>query len=309
MNPRVSVVIPTKNRPHYVSLAIQSVLSQTFQDLEIIVVDASTKSTKDVTREFDDDRIHYIRQADLGVSVSRNTGIKHARGQFIAFLDDDDLWMPLKLQKQLELMNKDCNTGVVYCAVRIINKDGKTIGFRSPSLKGNIFPEILEKNYVGGCSRILVRKSCLDKVDMFDENLMACEDFDLWIRLAKHCRFDYVNEPLVSYRIHKERMSEDTSRLLKSIELLYKKHSKELTNLPEYKKIRGFWHNSLGVLYCECGNTRRARKEFVEAIRDDPVCIFCFARLLTSFLGSTVFSLLFRFLDYLLPLSFKTKIG
>lgn len=290
MNPKVSVIIPTKNRAHYVSSAIKSVLDQTFKDFELIVCDAaSTDNTEEVVGKFADERIHYIREdIDRGVSACRNIGIRNSRGTFVAFLDDDDLWMPSKLEKQLGLIEKNPSVGAVTAGCWIINQRGSIVKFEIPSVKGKIFPAILGKNYVGNCSMVLARKECLEKVGMFDENLHAAEDYDLWIRLAKYYEFECVKEYLVLGRIHKTSISSDRQRVLRATKLLHKKYSRELMRLSDCRKILGSWYYNLGVLYCECGDACQGRKELVKAIIYDPSSIRYHARLFASFLGSSI---------------------
>jgi glycosyltransferase involved in cell wall biosynthesis len=296
MNPKVSVIIPTKNRAHYVSFAIKSVLDQTFKDFELIVCDAaSTDNTEEVVGKFDDERIRYIREdIDRGVSASRNIGIRNSKGTFVAFLDDDDLWMPSKLEKQLDLIEKRPSVGVVTTGFWEVNQRGNILRFKIPSVKGKIFPAILRKNYVGNCSMVLARKECLEKVGMFDENLHAAEDYDLWIRLAKYYEFEYVKEYLVLGRIHEISISTDRQRVLRATKLLHKKYSRELMRLPDRRKILGAWHYNLGVLYCGCGNAGQGRKEFVKAVANDPFSIRYHGMLFVSFLGSSVSNLLLR---------------
>lgn len=309
MDPKVSIIIPTKNRADYVSSAIKSVLDQTFGDFEIIVVDgASINNTQEVITKFDDERIRYIREKkDRGVSASRNTGIRFSRGKFIAFLDDDDLWMPRKLEKQLKLVDENPNIGVVYTGAWRINKSGKKIDFRIPFLRGQIFPKILEKNYVGSCSLVLVRKECFEKIGLFDENFPAGEDFDLWIRLAKYYQFEYVREPLVLYRIHEKGISKDPCQILRAKKLLFKKYSKELATAFNNIKTIGFWYYALGVLHCECGNIGQGRKEFVKAVAINPFSPVYYGRLFASFFGSRVLNLLTGRLDSLLRWDIKRK--
>ena len=309
MGPEVSVIISTYNRAHYVPHAIQSVLDQTFEDFEIIVVDdASTDNTKEVIEKFEDERICYIRhKKNKGGSATRNTGIKHSRGRFIAFLDDDDLWMPTKLEKQLDLIKNNPRIGVVYTGALEINNSGKVRGFHIPSRRGNIFPDILRKNYVGSCSRVLVRKECLDKSGFFDENLPAIQDFDLWVRLAKRYEFDYVEEPLVLYRVHEKRISTNPYIKMQAIKLIKKKLSKEL-DMVNNRKILGSWHYAFGRVYCRCGDMGAGKREFVNAIRKDPFSILYYTRLFASFFGLTIYNALFRLLDSALPTSFKDSI-
>lgn len=309
MNSRVSVVIPTKNRANYLSSAIQSVLDQTFENSEILIIDAaSTDNTGEVVSNFDDERIRYIRERkDRGPSTSRNIGIENSTGKFVAFLDDDDLWMPSKLEKQLDLINQNSDVGVVSTGAWMFNENGKMEIF-FPSVRGNIYPKILEKNYIGGCSTVLVRKECLKRVGMFDKNLPSGEDFDLWIRLAKHYEFDYVKEGLVLYRVHAKRISRDSCRILKAKKLLYKKYLQELKTSFKHSKTLGYWQYGLGKYYCKCGEMEQAREEFVKAIINDPFSMFYYIQLFTSFFGASVFNSLTSLADFLLPISFKHKI-
>jgi glycosyltransferase involved in cell wall biosynthesis len=296
MYPKVSVIIPTKNRVRYVSSAIKSVLTQTFENFETIVVDAaSTDNTAEAVGKFDDERIHYIREdIDEGISVCRNIGIRNSRGAFVAFLDDDDIWMSSKIEKQLALIEKRPSVGAVTTGSWVTNQHGKIVEFGIPSVKGKIFPAILRKNYVGNCSVVLARKECLEKVGMFDESLHAAEDYDLWIRLAKYYEFECAKEYLVVNRMHEISIHTDRQRVLRATKMLQKKYSKELMTLSDRRKILGAWHYNLGVLYSECGNSGQGRKEFVEAVANDPSSIRYNSRLFLSLLGSSVANLLLK---------------
>lgn len=289
----MSIIIITKNRSHLLSLALQSALGQTFQSYEIVIVDVtSSDETEYVVRDFDDKRIVYIREnEDRGISASRNLGIRQSKGEFIAFLDDDDLWLPEKLEKQLSIMNHNPEVGVVYTAAWKINEDGCIISLmNAPFLKGKILPKILEKNYVGGCSTVLVRKECIEKAGLFDEDFFFGEDHDLWVRLAKHCQFDYIKEPVVLYRVHMRSVtkSSDLSRLLAAHELFYNKHVKDLL---ANKKALAAWCYYSGRLSFDCGNETQGRKELVRAIVYDPSAVHYYARLFSSFFGQRFFAL------------------
>lgn len=311
MRPIISVIIPTYNRGNYLCSAIKSVLNQTFEDFEIVVVDdASTDNTRQVVDKFDDKRIRYIRHKEnKGGSAARNTGIKRSKAKFIAFLDDDDLWMPSKLEKQLDLINTNLETGAVYTGICILNKSDKIIRFESSSFTGSIFPHILKKNYVGGCSQLLVRKECFNRIGLFDENLLAGQDWDMWIRLAKHYQFDYVNEPLVLYRVHDRRISTNPRAQMQAMKFMFKKFSKDLNISDNHREILGFWHYRFGIFYCACGDLGKGKKEFVKAITNDPYSIIYYIRLLASFSGLAIYNALSRLLDSLLPTSFKSKIN
>jgi glycosyltransferase involved in cell wall biosynthesis len=299
LNPKISVIAPTKNRNNYLSLAIRSVLSQTYPDFEVILIDASGDAAE-IVRRFNDNRIRYIfSENDRGVSAARNIGIRLAQGEYIAFLDDDDVWLPSKLQKQLEFIEKNPAVALVYCGIWIINSFGKTIGFILP-YKGQVYPEILKWNCIGGCSRVLIRKSNLNEIGLFDEDLTVGEDQDLWLRMSKHYSFGYLNELLSEYRVHKNRLSTDSKKSLEAAKLMYKKNLKELDCIPNGFKINALWHYKLGVLYCDSGDTKNAKREFKAAIRSDPTCLRYFGGLLSSLLGSTAFSVVHKFINYYL---------
>ena len=166
--PKVSIIIPTYNRVDLLPRAINSVLNQTFQDFELIVVDdGSTDNTKQVVEEFQkkDKRIKYIWQENSGAPAKpRNTGIKNSQGEYIALLDHDDEWLPEKLEKQLEIFekNRQTNLGFVGCNALIVKED-KIQEYKTPKYK-NILLEILERNFIWSCSSVMIKKSVLDKV-------------------------------------------------------------------------------------------------------------------------------------------------
>jgi len=291
MNPKVSVIVPTKNRVHFLSIAIRSILDQSFKDFEIIIVDAaSSEDTRKTVEQFEDARIRYVSEkTDRGISASRNKGIEVSKGEIIAFLDDDDIWMPSKLQKQLNLMRDDPLVGVVYTASFKINESGEILGYPNlPFLKGHILPKILEKNYIGGCSTVVVKRECLEKSGLFDEDFFFGEDFDLWVRLAKHCRFDYVGDPLVAYRVHQKRMTTktDVHQLLAMNRLFFEKHSKELLG---DRRALAAWNYFAGRLHCECGDMKRGRLHLGQAVADNPSSLHYYARLFSAFFGLKVY--------------------
>jgi glycosyltransferase involved in cell wall biosynthesis len=259
--------------------------------------------------KFEDKRLRYVRHNEnKGGSVARNTGIRLSKGEFIAFLDDDDLWVQTKLEKQLGLIGKTLEIGVVYSGYSVINTSGKTIASFLPSVRTNIFFNLLKKNCVGGCSVAMVRKECFNRVGLFDENLLAGQDWDMWIRLAKHYQFDYIDTPLVLYRIHKKQISANPYAAMQSVERIFKKHSTDLKAATDPKKILGYWHYRFGRIYCECGNIRKGKKEFLKAVINDPYSVTYYVRLFTSFLGLTAYTITRNLMESMLPTSFKSEI-
>lgn len=217
--PLVSVIIPTYNRSRIVLRAIESVLHQTFTDYEIIVVDdASSDDTEEVITGRYGDKIIFIKKAEnKGLATARNTGIQASRGVYIAHLDDDDEWLPEKLAAQVKLIRQNPSLGLVYCGYFKVKEDGTTESQVKPEKRGHIFEELLKQNYiVGSASAALIKKEVLHKAGLFDESLSACEDWDLWIRIARHYQVDFVKSPLVRYRVHEHNMHKDIYRMEES---------------------------------------------------------------------------------------------
>ncbi len=183
----VSVIIPTHNRAGRVGEAIGSVLKQTYRDWELIVVDdGSTDGTAEVVRAFDDARISYVSQDNRGVSAARNRGIAEARGEFIAFLDSDDRWEPCKLEVQMAFFSAHpdahiCQTEEVWI------RNGVRVNPRKKHAKpsGWIFKECLPLCVVSP-SAVMIRRAVFDAIGLFDEALVAAEDYDLWLRASLH---------------------------------------------------------------------------------------------------------------------------
>jgi len=204
---KVSVILPTYNRAHMITEAIDSVLSQTFEDFELIVVDNySTDNTESVVKSYRDNRIRYFKHRNHGlVSVSRNYGIEKSSGEYIAFLDDDDLWLPEKLEKQLKILDSNKELGLVYSDYYFIESNGNLIGetcFRSlKPFRGNVFNELMVGNFIPQLT-VLVRREVLDMVGGFNLRYKIAQDYDLWLRIAEQYPLDFTEEPLAKYRTH-----------------------------------------------------------------------------------------------------------
>lgn len=212
--PRVSVVIASYNYAHFVPLAIESALAQTMTDLEIIVVDdGSTDNTREAVAHFGAHpqvRLEHI--AHVGHPQAKNHGVRLARGEYVAFLDADDIWQPTKLARQLELFAGRPEVGVVYTRRACIDVAGRALVVEeTPLYRGRVVEPLVFDNFVCFSSAI-VRRSLLGSGGCFDENLNDPIDYDLWLRLALRCQFDYVDEPLVLYRVGHASMSRTNNR-------------------------------------------------------------------------------------------------
>lgn len=212
---KVSVVITCYNYGKFLATAIDSVLEQTYPEFEIILVDdGSTDNTEQVANQYaHHPRLTYIRQNNAGQANAKNTGIKHASGEFIAFLDADDRWCPDKLEKQM-IRFEIKNVGVVYCRAKYLNEDDEEIFFAmtGPYLqprRNKVTNWLIFDNFVPFSSSV-VRKECLDKFGTFDETLKMGIDWDLWLRISTAYSFDFVDEHLFYYRMgHSGQMSKN----------------------------------------------------------------------------------------------------
>lgn len=281
--PMVSVVITTYNRANMVGRAIESVLSQTYKDFELIVVDdCSSDNTKEVVKAFHDPRLRYIRHdQNRGLPAARNTGIKELRGKYVAFLDDDDEWKAEKLERQIELANAKSSTfGVIYCGAVILNSNGKIIGENMPKLKGNIRSEIVKKGLSTIPSTFLFAKDALEDVGGFDENLESHVDHDIWMKMAKGNYYtDYVKESLViTYQHNEYRMTADIHVRIRATEQYIEKWQSEIEKWLGEKKGQkyclGFYAKAIGRLglsSLEQKNLRGGLSCFYKVLRHDPI--------------------------------------
>jgi glycosyltransferase involved in cell wall biosynthesis len=222
MNPAVSIVLATYNYGRYLAGALDSALGQSLKDLEIIVVDdGSTDETKEVMVPYlGNPRVRYFGIEHAGQPAAKNFGIRLARAPFIAFLDADDLWLPSKLEKQLALFAADPAVGVVYSRRWLMDEQGRPLHFNQPRLpRGQVLAEMFRQNFICFSSAV-VRRSVLDQVGLFDDNLALAIDYDLWLRIGQRFLFDYVDESLVMYRTGHANLSRRTEERLKTAALI-----------------------------------------------------------------------------------------
>lgn len=228
-SPRVSIVIPTFNRGTYLRRALMSVLRQTYEDFEVIVVDDhSSDDTPQRVREIEDSRVKFLRHtSNRGASAARNTGVRAATGHFIAFLDSDDEWLPEKLDRQVRCFEQaDSRVGLVYTGAVVVGPKGERLTLL-PQVCGEALPALLRSNcIVGGTSSPMLRSEALQRIGGFDEALPARQDHDCWVRIGQLYQIAYVAEPQVL--IHQpaglERISSSWDRRCQGLEMFYAKH-------------------------------------------------------------------------------------
>lgn len=236
-NSFISVVVPTYNRADLISETIESILNQTYKYFELIIVDdGSTDNTEEVIRKFKDSRIKYIKTDNWGGPARpRNIGIKKAKGEYIAFCDDDDIWLPEKLEKQIRVFQISNETAMLYTRFKTIEGDvisNKIFPENGKYKSGNIFKSIYLRNLIA-CSGVMVKRSVLDQVGLFntDPNLIAIEDADLWLRIAlKHIIKCTDDLPLLIYRIQSQSISQGFIQRAKRSIILRKRYKKYAGN-------------------------------------------------------------------------------
>lgn len=209
---KVSVIIPTYNCSAYVGEAVESVLAQSYRDFELIVIDDGSTDETAQTLQAYGDRLHYVRQENQGESVARNHGIRLARGEYVAFLDSDDRWLPDKLSLQIAALESVPEAVLSYGYSYIIDADGNRISHRGADMKGwgepglhELFEHLVMWNCVGNPNTVVVRKTYLREAGIFfDPSIQWGEDWDLWLRLALQGPFYFIAKPLACYRIRRK---------------------------------------------------------------------------------------------------------
>lgn len=230
--PLVSIIVTTKNRLNLLKETIESIKNQTYSNTELIIVDdGSTDGTKEFFQSSNELIYIYIEPKNSkGGNYARNIGIKKSKGEFIAFCDDDDIWHPTKIEKQLQVISSNPNIGLVYCGLiyHLISKDKDLSIYKYPNkhIQGDISKKVL---YTIPCvtSTILTKRSILEQVGLFDENLRFWQEYELTIRIAQISEIRFINECLITYLSdHRDtnRLTNKYTPWLESVKYIKNKH-------------------------------------------------------------------------------------
>ncbi|MBR2141974.1 glycosyltransferase family A protein, partial [Anaerovibrio sp.] len=234
--PLFSVIIPTYNRERVIGKTIQSVLNQTNQDFEIIVVDDGSKdNTKSVVVNFQSDKIKYYYQQNQGAQVARNYGLSKATGDYVCFLDSDDVWLPSFLEEVYGAFASDKEVGCAYCWIGYM-QNGEVYGDGGQyTLSGYIYKDALEQGYITKPSALMIKKSCFVKIGKWDESFNACQDDDICFRLAKEYKFALIDRVLTIYNTDYDgddnRICKSTLRVATGWWTLWNKFEKDVLEL------------------------------------------------------------------------------
>ncbi|MBE7446933.1 MAG: glycosyltransferase [Planctomycetia bacterium] len=274
--PLVSVILPTYNCANFLPASIGSILSQTYHSYEIIVIDdGSTDNTKEVLVPFIQ-RITYINlEQNKGLPAARNVGIRSAQGKYIAFIDADDLWMPEKLQTDIEYFGKYPDAGMVYSLHTNIDAEGCVLdgALKKRLPAGNIFNQLFsEQNFIIASS-VIVRKEVFETTGLFDEQLFNCQDWDMWLRIAFYFKVAGINKPLVKYRHNPHSLSKNRDSVLKYQKLVidktYNTFKAKGNGLCEkaYKKRLASHYAKAGRYYLKIGDKSLANENFLLSLK------------------------------------------
>jgi glycosyltransferase involved in cell wall biosynthesis len=274
--PKTSVIIPAYNCAAFLPKTLESVFAQTCSDFEVILVDDG--STDDIQAAIEPylSRVKYIRQQNKGLPAARNTGIREAQGEFIALLDGDDSWAPEKLEKELPRFT-DSKVGIVYSDFSVRYADGRFqhsyLTDRPLASEGHILENYIRSRFLFP-STMVIRRRCFDEFGGFDEEMLACEDVELFGRICSRWKVAWVNIPLViryegvhNITANRSRMSQYTILALKKI--LQKEPDLPVSTRKVLYEELGRQHLWRGYEAFEVGNSIQARRSLIEAIRCD----------------------------------------
>jgi glycosyltransferase involved in cell wall biosynthesis len=284
----VSVIIPAYNCAAYIQAAVDSALNQSHVPDEIIVVDdGSTDGTDRVLAQYEAP-VRVIRQVNAGESAARNTGLRAARGDLIAFLDGDDTFTPDSIARRVEILEASPEVGVVYGDMYVMNAAGEPQGRHSDYMPGTkpsgyILPELALRCFI--LIPAMIRRSALGE-QTFDESLHHCPDYDFWRKLAAHCQFRYTDEPVAHYRIHDANKIVMQPRSIQECELIVQQRifaMPEFQQLTRRQKARAYRHHA--AKSAVLGRSGVARKYLARSVWTFPFSLAGGGLLLLSLLG------------------------
>jgi len=274
LNSLVSIVITTHNRAELVVKTIESVLSQTYQNIEVIVVDnESSDDTRRRLYQFGD-RIKYFHKKNEGACSARNFGINQSQGEYIGLLDSDDTYLPDKIECSVKYLDENPDVALVHTAAYFTDIDGCIVSKYSHSDSryiGQVLNRLLVKNFICN-STVVLRKTCLQKSGLFDEDIFSPADWDLWIRLSEHFEVGFIDQPLTKYRAsdnyilkNLEKSQEEESKVLKKY---FYRHNED----AGVTRKKAF--SSLYLRYAQAhlvkSDFKESKKNFIASLKIDP---------------------------------------
>ncbi|WP_372966646.1 glycosyltransferase [Marinobacter sp.] len=274
--PRVSVITPTFNRAGYLPIAVESVLAQSFEDFELIVIDdGSTDETPELMKQYlADSRVRYFQQPNQGQSVARNRGIAESSGEFICFLDSDNAWVESRLASALQAFEANPQADIVYGDYMVIDAEGRELGVnRMKRYSGRITPMLIHDNFVS-MNTTMTRRRCFEEMGGFDSNDRLAEDYGLWLRFSTQYTFHYLPEVLGFYRVMEDQISTDKESRFKANEQLILEFLKSYPGALSYSERRhglSRFYVRKGRYELSSGRPGLASKELARALWLNPL--------------------------------------
>jgi len=272
----VSVIMPTYNRVDYLPLAIDSVLNQTYGNLELLIIDdGSTDATRELVSSYNDDRIFYSYQDNQGQSVARKSGLNNARGEFICFLDSDDLMKPCKLERQLQLMEANPDYHVIYGENEIIDEKG-LVQTQARSLRrysGNIMKELLVFNFIE-FETAMIRRICFDEMGGPNVNTRVADDYELFLKFSTRYKFLYIPEIFAQYRVMASQISSNKDKRFQSNFTILSNFFKLYPDLVDTHTMNYTWcrfYTNRGRYQASVGRLKQAFSDYLTAIKYKPL--------------------------------------
>jgi glycosyltransferase involved in cell wall biosynthesis len=271
---RVSVIVPAFNRSDLTVRTIKSILDQRYENIEVLVVDdGSTDDTAKKLEQFGSSII-YLYKINGGACSARNLGIKNATGDYLAFIDCDDIYYDDKVSKCVEYLEKRPSFGFVQTAIHLIDDDDKVVGSFSPSSKmatGWIAEKLILGDFISNPT-VIARKECFDNVGLFDESIFMPADWDMWLRMAEKYQAGYINEPLSGYRITNGYTIAHLQTNLKEeiyvLEKTFKRGKIKISRNLKRKSYANMYYR-IGKLYGAGGDIKKSHDFFQKAIKLD----------------------------------------
>lgn len=280
-NPRVSIIIPSYNTAHLIAACLDSVFAQTYRDFEAIVVNDGSPDTpqlEEVLRPYQD-RIVYIRQQNKRVAGARNTAIRQSRGEFLAFLDSDDSWLPHHLASQMQMFEQNPQLDLIYCDGVVVSDFAPEVSWmkRCPSRGEATFEALVLERCQVSVSTVVVRKAAIVKAGLFDESLIRCDDYDMWLRTAFHgAKIAYTTNSQVRFYLGRpDSLGQSRARMAEAYCGILEKAAKNLPLTPKQRElvlgrateIKSRYLVEEGKLQLRQGQSEKARELFTEANR------------------------------------------
>jgi glycosyltransferase involved in cell wall biosynthesis len=273
----VAAVIPTMDRPDRVRNAVESVIDQTYTHIEIVVVDDSTGDetaaiVDNLRKDVSEKELMYISNSEpRGVSAARNQAISVTDADYIAFLDDDDLWEPRKTETQLSTFRDGPESlAAVYCGFKSVSDTGNHLHTKVPEHREDIFEELLIKDVVGPPSTMMIRRNAIEDVGGFNEEYQHHEDWELYLRLAEKYDFDVNPEALTTRTIHDDATSNEIRAALKHRERIISSRETELYDNDLYDSAWAAHYRKSGVMACRHGEIKKGRRFFRNSVSHRP---------------------------------------